>query len=116
MSDGFCGPSLPSLLSVLVSRTAFGGAIAWGPRSSPRRRSMVAVAPCDIDRATAATSSETKRNPIRGSNRVTLHLDLDDLTNPDEADRLHHERHHQHRLPQFVGEQQMDVVGADEGQ
>src|SRR5688572_10629162 len=98
--DGL-GAAFPSRLSVFSSRSLCTVGTAGsepGTPSSPRRRSM-AVLPRSSDIPIAATSSEMKRNPIRGSSTVTLHLDLDDLANPDEPDGLHDDGAHHHHLP-----------------
>ena len=39
-----------------------------------------------------AISSETKRNAEQRQQQLTLHLDLDDLADPEESDRLHDDR------------------------
>src|SRR5688572_28758621 len=115
--DGF-GAACPRRLSVL-SRRSLRTAGAPGSRSdtpsSPSRRSM-AFSPRSSDIPIAAISREMNRNPTRGSRNVTLHLDLDDLTDPDEPDRLHDDGAHHHHLPHPDREERPHVVGADEHQ
>src|SRR5215203_2792355 len=118
-SDADRGADCPMRLNVSARRGANGeagmGATSL-PVSSPSRRAIVVVAPCDMYIAAATTSSETNRNPIRGSSTITLHLDLDDLANPEEADRLHHDRAKDHRAPHLRFDQRLDVLGADDRQ
>src|SRR4029450_117734 len=97
--DGF-GAALPRRLSVLSRRSLPAAGIAGSPPgtpSSPRRRSM-AVSPRISVIPIAVAGSEMKRRPIRGSRNVTLHLDLDDLFDPDDPDGLHDDGAHHHHL------------------
>src|SRR6478672_10351073 len=99
-----------SASSLLVSRAPAPMVI------SPRRRSIVVVPSDDSASAAATTSSEANRNASRGRSIVTLHLDLDDLADPQEADRLHHDRPHQHHLAHVLAEEQLHVLGIDHRQ
>src|SRR5687767_15013046 len=106
----------------LTAAASFGsdrrsrGARTGPPPISPNRRSINAAAPGASAIAAAATSSEPNRNASRGSNRFTLHLDLDDLANPEVADRLHDDGDANRHLPHAVLEQQLGVLRADERQ
>src|SRR5688572_23152164 len=118
-SDAERGAACPIRLNVSARRGANGDAgiaATSPPVSSPRRRSIVVAAPCDMYIAAATTSSETQRNPIRGSSTVTLHLDLDDLADPEESDRLHHNRTQDHLAPHLRFDQCLDVLGTDDRQ
>ena len=65
---------------------------------------------------TTATSSEANEKRESGSSIVTSHLDLDDLPDPDEADRLHDDRADEHHLAHVLVEKQRSCVGVDERQ
>src|SRR5688572_26502526 len=82
--------------------------------SSSRRRS-IATARLGISRnAAAPTSAEPTTNASRGNS--TLHLDFDDVTDPEVTDDLHADRDHQQNLPHPLPEQQVHVFGVDEHQ
>src|SRR5262249_38657501 len=83
---------------------------------SPRRRSIVEVAPDDRAIAAAVTSSAANRNASTGRSMAALDLDFDDLTDPDVSDGLHDDRADQHRLPHPLVKQQAHVLGIDERQ
>src|SRR6185503_11529836 len=68
------------------------------------RRGIIAIAPAVMIRV-------PKTNASNGSNIVTLHLDLDDLLDPQIADGLQTERAEQHHLPHALAQQQVHVVG-----
>src|SRR5687767_12851502 len=71
------------------------------------RRGISAIAP-------PATIRVPKMNARIGRSIVTLHLDLDDLLDPQVANRLHDECAHQHHLADALTEQQIHVLGIDE--
>src|SRR5262247_1188895 len=77
---------------------------------------MIALPLGDSTIAAAAMRSETKTNPSSGRSNVTLHLDLDDLTNPEVPDRLHDNGAHDHHLAHSFLEQQVHVIGVDPGE
>src|SRR3954470_10661602 len=83
------------------------------PVTSPSRRSM-ALALGDNAIATPPMSSEAKTNARSGSSSVTLHLDLDDLANPDIPNHLHDDRDHQQLLAEFLVEEQLHVCRVDD--
>src|SRR3954447_12041514 len=83
------------------------------PVTSPSRRSM-ALALGDNAIATPPMSSEAKTNARSGSSSVTLHLDLDDLANPDIPNHLHDDRDHQQLLAHSRLEQQFHVRRIDD--
>src|SRR5688572_14266100 len=64
--------------------------------------------------AAPTISSETNRNARIGSS--TLHLDLDDLADPDVADELHDDRGGDHLLPHALREEELHVIRVDEHQ
>src|SRR5215203_4975176 len=71
------------------------------------RRGMSAIAP-------AVITSVPNTNARSGRSIVTLHLDLDDLLDPQVSDGLQAERREQHHLPHLFAEQQVHVLGVDE--
>src|SRR5215831_7279691 len=85
------------------------------PITSPSRRSMAdplgvtAIAP-------AAMISETNRNAIKGRNRVTSHLDLHHLANPEVPDDLHDNRAFQHQVAEVLLKERRHVVRVDRRQ
>src|SRR5690606_12017846 len=95
------GAKEPRRFSALtIAALSGGGALEGTPCvSSPRRRSIAAVAGGDIAMAAAVTSSDTNRNASSGSSRVTSHLDPDHAADPQVADRLHDDGGDQHQLP-----------------
>src|SRR6188472_3605237 len=72
---------------------------------------MIAAPLGDSTMAAAAMSSETNTNPSSGRKTVTLYLDLDDLANPEIANRLHDDGAHDHHLAHLFLEQQIHVLG-----
>src|SRR5947207_8343675 len=75
----------------------------------------MAVSPCgEKTMAPPAISSDAKRNASSGSSSVTLHLDLDDLLNPDIANDLHHDRRREHHLAHMLAKQRLHVFRVDE--
>src|SRR2546425_9866319 len=66
--------------------------------------------------AIAVTPSVPNANARSGSKVSTLHLDFDDLLDPDPADDLHHDRHGDHHLPDRVLEQHLHVLWIEERQ
>src|SRR6186997_938872 len=72
---------------------------------------MTALPLGDSTMAAAAMSSETNTNPSSGRMTVTLYLDLDDLANPEVANRLHDDGAHDHHLAHLFLEQQIHVLG-----
>src|SRR5919201_6481954 len=83
------------------------------PVTSPRRRSIV-VEVGESASATPAMSSEAKMNARSGSSSVTLHLDLDDLANPDVANHLHDDRDHQQLLADSRLEEELHMRRIDD--
>src|SRR5581483_4886852 len=63
--------------------------------------------------APAAMRSDTNRNASTGRSNVTLHLDLDDLSNPHEPDRLQDHTGNQHRLTHALVEEWRHELGID---
>src|SRR5689334_14672163 len=53
------------------------------------------------------------RKASSGSSMVTSHLDLDNLTDPEEADGLHHDRADEHHLPHRLAEEQLHLFRVD---
>src|SRR5438094_10414822 len=66
--------------------------------------------------ASAVISSDPHTNASTGNKSVTLHLDLHDLLDPEKTNRLHHNRRHDHHLPDLVLEQHLHVLGVDNRQ
>ena len=67
--------------------------------------------------APAVMSNVPKMNASSGRSIVdTLHLDLDDLLDPHVAGGLQAERAEEHHLPHALAEEQVHVLGVDEGQ
>src|SRR5262249_50725675 len=88
------------------------GALVCTPTSSSRRSTMVAERG-DSALAAAATSSDPKTNAKRASS-IRLHLDLDDLADPEETDRLHHDGADDHHVPERLVEQQAHLFRRNE--
>src|SRR5690606_5866888 len=86
------------------------------PPISARRCSIWPPWAGDRAMAPAVISSVTKTNASRGSRMTTSHLDPDDLTDPEEAHRLHHRGTGQHRPAERVREERLHVIRADEGE
>src|SRR5262245_22331323 len=110
---------LPSRFSVL-NATVLYSTSSTGPSTmpvtSPRRRS---IAPAVLGMkaiAAAVTSSEAKANARSGRRSATLHLDPDDLANPEEPDRLHDQARDEHPLAHRIVEEQLHVLGVQEVQ
>src|SRR5947207_16014634 len=61
-----------------------------------------------------AIRSEANTKASSGSRIVTLHLDLDDLADPDIANHLHHDRHRQQLLAELFVEEQLHMSGIDD--
>src|SRR5262245_38533932 len=90
--------------------------VAATPPISSRRRSMT-PAPCGASAIAApATRSETNTKPSSGSSSITSHLDLDDLADPEVADRLHDDGAAHHHLTHALLEQEAHVFRVDEHQ
>src|SRR5688500_2807054 len=83
------------------------------PRISPSRRSTTLAGLVVSAMAPAATIMATNKNARSGSRNVTLHLDLDHLTNPEEADRLQDDRSGQHDLSHAFVEEQVHHFRVD---
>src|SRR4051812_23347866 len=82
--------------------------------SSSMRRS---IAPARLGMraiAIAAMTIDPNTNASNGRNIVTLHLYLDDLLDPQEADGLHHERARQEHPAERLVEEHVHVIGVDE--
>src|SRR5687768_16728423 len=90
--------------------------ITRAPRISPRRCSTIPPPAGARTIATAPMISAMNRNARSGRRIVTLHLDLDDLADPEEADRLQHHGADDHHLSQAFVEQELHLVGRDERQ
>src|SRR5581483_11727921 len=89
-------------------------ALVGAPVTSPRRRSIAAASPGANAYAAPTTTALAKRNASSGRSRVTSHLDLDHLTDPQIADRLQHDRPHQHHLTHVLAEEEVHVFRVDE--
>src|SRR6476661_8487123 len=82
--------------------------------SSSMRRSMAPARLGMSAIAIAAITIEPNTNASNGRNIVTLHLYLDDLLDPQEADGLHHERAGQQHPAERLVEEHVHVIGVDE--
>src|SRR5439155_1256482 len=106
------GTMLPSFFRVSTTFFSYPNAssapLSGVPVTSPRRRS-IALELGDNAIAAAAMMSDAKTNARSGSKNVTLHLDLDDLADPDIANHLHDDCAHQQLLAQLLIEQQVHV-------
>src|SRR4030095_1854860 len=110
ISDGDFGIALPTRFNVSATFSKLGPSrtgFADGPAISPRRWRMTAAFPGDRAMTPAATSSVTVANAMRGSSSVTLHLDLDHLADPDEADHLHDDRRPEQHVTDLLLEQRL---------
>src|SRR4051812_15070967 len=102
-------------MAVKTLRSA-GAAVSRPAVNSSIRRSM-ALARLGINAyAAAMTISEPKANASSGNIIDTLHLDLDDLPDPDVPDRLHHDGGQQQHLPHVLAKEDVHVVRIDEHQ
>jgi hypothetical protein len=119
--DGDCGATRPIFLSVVDDDAVIAGIVGGlrdafagqQPRSDAarwRRRPGASAI------AAAATSSDAKRTQGAEAAAPRLHLDLDDLTNPEEADRLHHAAHRSASSAPSARETGVHVLGIDERQ
>src|SRR5581483_3270628 len=105
-----------SVSTTFFSYPSSSSALLTGvPVTSPRRRSM-ALEPGDRAMAAPATRSDANTNARSGSIKVTLHLDLDDVADPDIANHLHHDRRHQQLLAEPLMEQEIHVRRIDHRQ
>src|SRR5688572_26649554 len=84
--------------------------------SSSSRRSMAEARRGISAIAAAVMIRVPKTNASNGRSIVTLHLDFDDLLDPQVPDGLHDERAEEHHLPHALPEQQVHVLGVDERQ
>src|SRR4029450_6555357 len=62
------------------------------------------------------TINEPNTNARIGRSSVTLHLDLDDLLDPEEPNRLHDEAGDDHNVAHALLEEQVHVLRVDEGE
>src|SRR6478735_165253 len=93
-----------------------GGATSRSAVSSSIRRSIALARLGMSAYAAAMTISEPKANASSGNIIDTLHLDFDDLTDPDVPDRLHHDGGQQQHLTHVLAEEDVHVVRVDEHQ
>src|SRR5206468_8238092 len=82
--------------------------------SSDLRRCSIVTVCGDIASAAPAISSDTQMNARIGRRSMTLYLDLDDLPDPDESDRLHHDRDGDHHSAHRLGDEHLDMLWTDE--
>ena len=84
-----------------------GASVSREPISSSTRRS-IASARRGIERDTLRPRRPPTRTANASSGNIidTLHLDLDDLPDPDVSDRLHHDRGQQQHLAHALAEEQ----------
>src|SRR6476660_4264081 len=117
-SLAFFGARSPTLFTRATSASNDLCSTTWSVRadaSSSRRRSIAPARLGSSANAAAATMIDRKTNTSSGS-IIALYLDLDDLTDPYVADGLHHHGGHQEHLAHALPEQQVHVIGVDEGQ
>src|SRR5829696_6140773 len=100
----------------LWKRGAVSSGAAPPTVSSSRRRSIAVARRGIIAIAPAVMIRVPNTNASSGRNIVTLHLDLDDLLDPQEAGGLQRQRAEQHHLPHPLAQEQVHVVGIDERQ
>src|SRR5262245_50342213 len=100
-------------VSVLLNRDS-SGAFVCTPTISSRRSPSLAE-PGDRALAAAATSSDPKPNAQLASS-IGVHLVLNAMADPEETDRLNHNRADDHPVPHRLGEQQVHLCRRDEGE
>src|SRR5690242_4666497 len=98
---------------LLVNRDS-SGALACTPTISSRRSTMVAERGASALAATA-TSADPQTN-AKMTSSMGLHLDLDDLADPEETGGLHDDGASDHHFSQRLGEQQLHLRRRDEGE
>src|SRR5204863_5653725 len=109
------GATLPMRLSAATTARWYSTSASFGaaetPVTSPSRCS-IAEGPAGASTIAApATTIRPNRNASTAMSIMALDLDLDDLPDPDVANRLHDDGNDEHHLTHVLPEQQVHVVG-----
>src|SRR5688572_29121862 len=86
----------------------------YAPPTTSRSRAFMPVERAVRAYVSPMTTTDPSTKASSGSIIDTLHLDLDDLFDPDEPDCLHHDARNDHHLPHALLEQQVHMRGIEE--